>query len=476
MNGISRGIRNAFRNTTRTVALVAILGLSLGLALAMLVAHQAVVNKIASVKKSVGNTISISPAGARGFEGGGTALTSAQMAKVAKLAHVSSVVSSLSDRLTTDNTSLQSAVDAGSLGQRFAQRSGDSFSFQSPPAGGVSGSTNDATTPSVTRTFTPPVTVNGTTDPTNLSSSATSGGGTFTLKSGKSFDGTSSDNVALVGATLATKNNLKVGSTFTAYGTTITVVGIFDAGNTFSNNQVVMPLATVQKLSSQIGSVTSATATVDSVDNLTSTTKAITSALGSTADVTNEADTANATVQPLENIKTVSLYSLIGAVVAGAVIIFMTMLMIVRERRREIGVIKAIGASNLKVITQFMAEAVTLTVLAAGVGIILGAAAANPITNMLVSNSTSSSSQTVSAGAPGAVQVSTTTGGPVVRGGFANRAFGGATRSVTKITASVGWSIIAYGLGAAVLIALVGSGVASLFIAKIRPAEVMRTE
>ena len=61
-------------------------------------------------------------------------------------------------------------------------------------------------------------------------------------------------NVALIGNSLATKNNLSVGSTFTAYNsTTIKVVGIFDAGNTFGNNQVIMPLATVQTLSGQAG-------------------------------------------------------------------------------------------------------------------------------------------------------------------------------------------------------------------------------
>lgn len=457
MNVFTRGVRNAFRNQIRTFSIVVILGLSVGMALAMLVARQAVTEKIASVKSSVGNTVSVSPAGVRGFEGGGTPLTDTQIAKVASLTHVTSVTKSLQDRLTTSNTNLQSAVDAGSLGRRFAQNNGEGGGFGGG-AGGFGGQTdgNSGTTP----TFTPPVTVIGTTDPTNLAS--TQGGGTFKLTSGKVIDGNSSDNTALIGSSLATKNNLKVGSTFTAYSQTITVAGIFDAGNTFSNNMVVMPLKTVQTTSGQAGDVTSATLNVDSIENVSSVTTAASSALGSAADVTNASQRADEVVAPLQNIQTISLYSLIGAVIAGAAIILLTMIMIVRERRREIGVLKAIGASNLKVMFQFASEAVTFTVLGAVIGILFGTVAGNPITKMLVNNSTT-----------------TATAGPGAFGGgrgFGARGFGAVGRGVSNISAHVGLDIILYGLLVAVVIAIVGSALASFFIAKVRPAEVMRTE
>ena len=81
MNGYARGVKNAFRNKVRTISIVLILGLSIGLAVSMLVANQAVSNKIADVKSSVGNTVSISPAGARGFEGGGDPITTSDVAK-----------------------------------------------------------------------------------------------------------------------------------------------------------------------------------------------------------------------------------------------------------------------------------------------------------------------------------------------------------------------------------------------------------
>jgi putative ABC transport system permease protein len=439
----------------RTFSLVVIIGLSIGLSLAMLVAHQAVGQKITAVKSAVGNTVTISPAGVRGFEGGGNPLTQSQLASIAKLPHVTSLDESLSDRLTASNTNLQSAIDAGVLGKRFADNNGQSFTFMAKP-GGQFGDTGG----SVITSFTPPITIMGTTNPTNLAN--TQGGGTFSLKSGTAFDGTSTANVALVGSSLAAKNNLSVGSTFTAYGATITVAGVFDAGNTFSNNQLIMPLRTLQTLSNQAGDVTNAIATVDSIGNVDSVTSAIQKSLGSAADVTNAAARADEAIQPLENIQTISLYSLVGAVAAGAVIILLTMIMVVRERRREIGVIKAIGASNLRVMAQFMVEAMTLTLLGAVVGIGLGAATSNPITQLLVTNTAS----------------------PVVQpGGFAGRITGGAgvalrgfRAGLDTISANVGWDIVLYGFLAALVIAILGSALASFFIAKIRPVEVMRVE
>jgi putative ABC transport system permease protein len=280
------------------------------------------------------------------------------------------------------------------------------------------------------------------------------------LKSGSVFNSNSSADVALVGTSLASKNNLKVGSTFTAYNATIKVIGIFDAGNTFSDNQVIMPLQTVQTLSSQSGDLTSITLNVDSITNVSAVTSAASKALGSVADVTNASAQAQTTVAPLQSIQNISLYSLIGAVIAGSIIILLTMVMIVRERRREIGVIKAIGGSNLKVMGQFMVEAVTFTVMAAVIGIGLGVLAGNPITRLLVNNSSTTS----------------TTGTPFGGGGGGGRGFGFVHRNFATIHAAIGWSILFYGLAAALIIAIIGSGLASFFIAKIRPAEVMRVE
>lgn len=458
MNMISRGARNAFRNIIRTGSIVIILGISIGLALAMLVARQAVTAKIDTIKSSVGNTVSVSPAGARGFEGGGEPLTKDQATKLAAIDHVSSTVQTVSDRLTTDNTSLKSGIDAGSLGQRNSERSGVGFQQappQMPEGASRSGSNSSSSQGVVTRTFTPPVTVVGSNNPEKA---LAADGVTFKLTSGEAFAADSTEHVAIIGKAIADKNNLAVGSTFTAYGTEFKVVGIYDTGTQFTNNQVIMPLSVVQTLSDQVDKLTSVTLNVDSVDNIASVSAAAKKVMGTAGDVTDSASTVESAVAPLENIQTISLYSLIGAVFAGAIIILLTMIMIVRERRREIGVIKAIGGSNMIIMGQFIAEAITLTLLGAIVGIGIGVAAAAPITSALVSSSST------------ATQMGGMMGGP---GRGAGRAL---QRSAENITATVGWEIILYGIGAALLIAIIGSALASTFISKVRPAEVMRAE
>lgn len=458
MNPVSRGIRNAFRNQIRTFSIVIILGLSIGLSLSMLVARQAVQTKIETVKSSIGNTITITPAGVQGFQGGGEPLTTEQLKNISTIPNVTNVTETLSDRLTTDNTNLTSAIEAGSFGRRQANNSGVNFS--GPPPETISSSTTGSSSTQITRSFTPPVVATGVST-TDLPS--VYGGSTVTFTSGQAIDASKDVNEAVVGKALATKNNLVVGSTFTAYGSTIKVVGIYDTGTTFSNAGLVFSLATLQRLSSQPNAVTSATVTVNSIDNAENTTTAVKTALGSSADVVNNQDTAKNAVAPLESVKTIATFSLIGALLAGSIIILLTMVMIVRERRREIGVMKAIGASNSKTVSQFISEAITLTALGMVVGLIIGVAGASPITKVLVNNSSSTTTMTTQQGQGQ---------GPRGLREFGNNSL----TSIKNVQTSVGPAILLEGIAAALVIAIVGSAIPAFLISKVRPAEVMRAE
>lgn len=449
MSAISRGARNAFRNPLRTLSVTVILGISLGLIVVMLAARSAVNLRIAEVKKSIGNTVSVSPAGARGFLGGGEPLTSAQVDGLQSLPHVTSVAATIDSLLQTDtDTSLKSAIEAGTLGGRQRRAFGGT-------AIGGGGAADNGTS------FTPPIFSTGT------NSSAYGGpqlGEDLKLSSGKMFDATANANEAVIGKNLADKNSLVVGSKFQAFKTDITVVGIFDASNEFANNSVLFPLQTLQRLSGQADEVTAAIVKVDSVDQLASVTSAIKSKIGNAADVTSSQDSVDAAVKPLENIRTIATTSLIGALVAATVIILLTMVMIVRERRKEIAVLKAIGAGDGTIVTQFMTESVMMSLVGSVIGGVLGLALSNPILHTLLTSNT-----TQNFGGPD--------GGPargvarIAVGGF--RAVQGAVRDLQAV---VDWHLLIYGVAAAIIIAMVGSAFPAWLIAKIRPAEVLRSE
>ncbi|MGB7103245.1 MAG: FtsX-like permease family protein [Acidimicrobiales bacterium] len=465
MNSLRRGIRNAFRNSMRTVGVIVILAVAIAISISMLIARDAVNTKINSVRASTGNTITVSPKGFFGFSGGGTPLTTTEINGLLNLKNVTAVQESLSEELSTKDTSLTSPTPSGSLGQQFGG------------FGGGGGSSSGSTT------FTIPVRLIGTNSPGNALVGGANGGGTEKLTSGTSFSPTSKADVALVGQTLATKNKLKVGSTFTVYGKTVTVVGIYNSGSTFANSDVLMPLATVQTLASATGQVTDATVVVNNINNVNSVTKAISAKLGSKADVTSTEATVASELAPLNTVKTISTYTLFGAVIGAAIILLLSMLMIVRERRREVGVLKALGAPNRSIIGQFIAESTTFTILGSVVGFLVGIALSSPITSALVSASGTSTPS----GFTGGGFVRSSSGGfagggsgftPPSGGGSGAAAFrfGGFHNTLTALHTSVGWSTLTCAFVFAIVIAALGSSVAAATIVRIRPAEVLRSE
>lgn len=462
MNPVSRGVKNALRSPLRAGAIVLMLAISIMLIVSMLVARASINSNIEEVKATAGTNITVSPAGIQGFMGGGDPLTAEQVETVANTAHVVSVTSSLSDQLGDDDTDLETALELGSFGQRQQRfetntdtdandEENTNTSRPTPPSGGEGA-----------RMMGPRTTVTGTTNP------ATTSSGALTLASGEMIDGAGDAHEALIGSTLAEKNELEPGDTFTMYSQTFTVKGIFDAGNQFQNSGLIVPLKTLQILTEQPGAVTSAVAVVDTSDNVASVVESLKSSLGDKADITSQVEQAEASVASLESIANLALGGVIGAAVAGAVIILLSMVMIVRERRREIGVMKAIGGTNRSVITQFMSEALALTVIGGVVGLTLGVVVSGPMTSSLVASGRDNTSTT-----PGSA--TDQRGGRMMR-----RGMGGpgaqAQATVQDISATVTPGTFGAAIGIMLLIAAIGSAVPAWFIANIKPAEVLRSE
>jgi putative ABC transport system permease protein len=146
---------------------------------------------------------------------------------------------------------------------------------------------------------------------------------------------------------------------------------------------------------------------------------------------------------------------IIISVVATSLIVLFMMLYTVRERTKEIGTFKAIGFSNLNVMSQFLLEGVLLSLMAGVVGIAIGYVAAPILSSILLP--------------------SVNLFGGSSSGGFrptGASVFGGTTTSTATLTPQ----LMLMAFGAAVLLGALGSLYPAWRAARIRPAEAMRYE
>jgi len=247
------------------------------------------------------------------------------------------------------------------------------------------------------------------------------------------------------------------------------VAGIFDEGTAFGNNAVYLTLPQAQALSGAAGEVSSMIVTVDSMANVDSTRTALQSALGSDkADVTQGQRNLATAVGSLESVKNISMVAFVASLATAGLVVLFIMVLLVRERRREIGVLKAIGAPNRTIGLQFVLESLVLVALGSVVGAVIASFASSGIASALVSSNTASAAGAVGRRAQG--------GGFGPGGGGGGGFLGGANQLLTSVNASVSPGVIALGIGAVFVVAIIGALVPALLTARIRPIEVLRGE
>jgi len=147
------------------------------------------------------------------------------------------------------------------------------------------------------------------------------------------------------------------------------------------NNAVFVPYSTAQKLSGNILGVYEVLAKTSTSHPLIQTERradaALVAAHGGSHDVTvAPASSANtASDQTIHLLTLLITGAAIIALIVGGVGIMDVMLVSVTERMHEIGLRKAIGATNRQIMRQFMAEAFVLSTFGALLGLIFSAAA-----------------------------------------------------------------------------------------------------
>jgi putative ABC transport system permease protein len=195
--------------------------------------------------------------------------------------------------------------------------------------------------------------------------------------------------VAVLGATTAADLGLgasDVGTQIAVGGLPFRVIGILQpkGGTGFQNpdDMVLVPIGVVQDHWVSGATVRTIGVSVSDPAQMTAASTAITALLRDRHDLA-PTDTADFNVfnqtQLLDAASSISatLTLLLGGIasislIVGGIGIMNIMLVSVRERTREIGVRKAVGARGRDILAQFLVEALTLSLLGGLIGIVLG--------------------------------------------------------------------------------------------------------
>lgn len=149
------------------------------------------------------------------------------------------------------------------------------------------------------------------------------------------------------------------------------IIGMYASGYVFGDQQLFMPIDTFRSIYGIDKGISWLFVRVDSVGNVAAVTERLKATVGDVADILAPENAAMFTSTTSRNVIQLTQVGGLLAVVLMIVVVFFVLLMQVRERSREIGTLKAIGASNIGITQQFLAEAIGLTLVGGLVGLVL---------------------------------------------------------------------------------------------------------
>lgn len=191
------------------------------------------------------------------------------------------------------------------------------------------------------------------------------------IKEGTLFsDGDAKEVIA--GKVVADNKNVSVGDDLQIGGETFKVVGIFESGNSNQDMSYFMTLNNLQTLVDDEGNISSVFVKVDPSFDAEDVGNSLENKYGDNITVITSLSDLSMAKSMIDMLNGVSFGISLLAIVIGGIGIINTMLMSVLERTREIGVLKAVGWPDRKILLMIICESIVLTVTAAIAGTILG--------------------------------------------------------------------------------------------------------
>ena len=187
--------------------------------------------------------------------------------------------------------------------------------------------------------------------------------------------------------------------------------------------------------------------------------------------VTTDSSSYDMIVKPVLGLKSITLTFMVVVLVLGAIILVLLTSIAVRERKYEIGVLRAMGMRKSRVSLGLWTELLVMTGVCLVLGIAVGILAAQPITDILITQQAEAASSTTTGG-PGSGGpmgiITTGMGGPIGPGGMFTSA-----QPLSEMDISIGFITILEIIGIALLLATIAGLVATSRITKYEPIKIL---
>ncbi len=179
------------------------------------------------------------------------------------------------------------------------------------------------------------------------------------------------NNQVIIGQSAAEQMDKTVGDSITISNQTFKIVGIYESGDFMDNRGIVMPLGELQNLTNNTGQVSlilvKAANGTDASTLSTTIQQNYPNELTTTTSLSGNNRMNNGIAVISSGAWAVSLL----AILIGGIIVIVTMMKAVSERTREIGVLRAIGWKQKRILTMIMGESLVLSLIAVVVGLII---------------------------------------------------------------------------------------------------------
>ena len=202
-------------------------------------------------------------------------------------------------------------------------------------------------------------------DPNKLSLSG------MKITQGKPFSGADSKEI-VIGKVASEKLNKTIGDTITLKNEDYKITGIFQTGDLQQDGGAFISINNLQEIEDKEGKVTMIYVKIDKDANVDQVTQTIEDEYGSDITTIASLEDLQSVDQGLNTIDTASWAISLLAIVIGGIGVINTMIMSVYERTREIGVLKAVGWKNRRILAMILGESLVLTLVAGLVGAIMG--------------------------------------------------------------------------------------------------------